>query len=201
VADGPAVQFGSQGGSVVDTGLIAHKMGEFTGLVGEFFGKFNIYDILGFVFVMFLGLLVCYIAIVLRKRIVLAIFMFILGICILGGGPFLMDKMVDSVAKKTIVSDLTMKQLQFTDALVVHGKVTNLGKVDFKSCKIIVKNKKKSSNKYKQMILNLSKPHSQYVMSLEGGGLTRAESRDFKFIVNGFKTDDTLKTEVEAVCD
>jgi hypothetical protein len=200
VADGAGVQFGSQGGDFVNTDLVAHRAGEAWGKVELFFGQFNIYDILGFTFVMFFGLLILYLSYVLRKKIVLMILMILIGLSTLIGGPFLMDKLVDSVAKKTTISNLTLKQLQFTDALVVTGKIQNAGKVDFKSCKIVVTTRKTSKNQYKDILLQYKKPANKHIMKLDYT-LAKGEEKEFKYIVDGFRTDATMKTEVKGICD
>jgi hypothetical protein len=201
VADeGVAVQFGSQGGSLINTVVWEERAGKVFAKVDEFFGQFNIFDILGFSFVIFLGILIIYLAIALRKKIVLMILLLLIGIGVLSGGPFLMDKLIDSIVKKTSITNLNLKQLQFTDALVVTGSLNNLGKVAFKKCKIVVTTRKTSTNKYKDMLLDYKKPANSYTLNLDGGIEMKA-NKDFKFIVNGFRTDATMKTEVKGICD
>ena len=55
-SDGPAVQFGSQGGELINTALWEERAGKTFEKINEFFGQFNVFDILGFTFVIFFAI-------------------------------------------------------------------------------------------------------------------------------------------------
>jgi hypothetical protein len=78
---------------------------------------------------------------------------------------------------------ISQKKLNFTQAVVVKGRITNESKKNFKSCKITASAYSITSNKYKNYIKKF-KPFQN--MSINEYDIKKGETREFKIIVEPF---------------
>jgi len=78
---------------------------------------------------------------------------------------------------------LSQKKLNFSQAVVVKGRIMNDSNFDFKSCKITASAYKVTANKYKNYIYKL-KPFKK--MSIFEKDIKKGETREFKIIVEPF---------------
>jgi hypothetical protein len=194
------VQFGSNPKeSLIDTDLLAHKAGKVWGKVELFLADYSIYDILGFVFVIVLGFLFIVLAVAMRKNIVALILLIVVALGTLAGGPFAMGYMVDSVTRKTVVSSLDIKQLNYTKALVINGRLRNAGKIDLRDCKIIVEIWKKSNSSYKEYIRMFQKPKYKKIFKATDR-LPLRGVHDFKVVYDNFRTPGKSDVIVRGEC-
>jgi len=139
------------------------------------------YILFGSAFVLFILFIV--ISILLRKKIGLALFFVLLSFSTLLVGPTYGYLKMHEYLFKNTVSLISLKNLSFTQAVVVKGKVTNTSKQNFQSCKITASAYKVTSNKYKNY-LNKLKPFKK--MSIIEYDINIGETREFKVIVEPF---------------
>lgn len=78
----------------------------------------------------------------------------------------------------------SQKRLQFSEAVVVKGSVTNESNRDFKECKITASAYALSSNKLKNYLKKF-KPFKK--MSIIETNIAKSETREFKIIVEPFR--------------
>jgi hypothetical protein len=78
---------------------------------------------------------------------------------------------------------VSQKKLNFTQAVVVKGRITNESKKYFKSCKITANAYAITSNKYKNYLKKF-KPFQN--MSISIYNIQKGETRNFKIIVEPF---------------
>jgi hypothetical protein len=154
---------------------------------------------LGFVFVLILGFAFIVLAIALRKNIVVLILMLLLGIGVMAGGPYAMSYMVDSVTRKSVISGLDIKQLNFTKALVVSGNLRNAGKIDLKDCRVVVEVWKKSNSDYKKYIRMFKKPKykKEFIVAEH---LPLRRSQEFRVVYDNFRTPNKMDVVVKSKC-
>ncbi|CAI6147804.1 MAG: hypothetical protein SPLUMA1_SPLUMAMAG1_00518 [uncultured Sulfurimonas sp.] len=139
------------------------------------------YLLFGSVFVLFI--LCVILGIILRKKLVLALLFILLGFSILLLGPTLgYIKLHETLFKNTTLL-LSQKRLQFSEAVVVKGSVTNESNRDFKKCKITASAYAISSNKLKNYLKKF-KPFKK--MSIIEMDIQKSETRTFKIIVEPF---------------
>jgi len=139
------------------------------------------YILFGASFVLFLIFII--LGIVLRRKLALAILFIFLAFGVLFLGPTLgYVKMHDTLFKNS-TQLLSQKKLEFTQAVVVKGKITNESSRDFKECKITASAYKVTSNKYKNYLKKL-KPFQK--MSIIQMNIAISETREFKIIVEPF---------------
>ena len=139
------------------------------------------YILFGGVFVFFLLFII--IGIVLRKKIVLALVFILLAFSTLILGPTLGYIKLHETLFKNSTKLLSQKRLQFMEAVVVKGSVTNESNRDFKECKITASAYSVTSNKYKNYLKKL-KPFKK--MSIVELNITKSQTREFKIIIEPF---------------
>ena len=141
------------------------------------------YDYILFGSVLALFVLFIVLAILLRKKITLAIFLVLLAFATFLLGPTLGYVAMHKFLFKNHTELISQKKLNFSQAVVVKGTITNDSNFDFKSCKITASAYKVTSNRYKNYIYKL-KPFKK--MSISEEDIKKGETREFKIIVEPF---------------
>jgi len=153
------------------------------------------YILFGSVFALFLLFII--LAIVLRKKVALSIFLILLSFSILTIGPTLGYLKMHEYLFKNSCKLISQKKLLFTPAVVVIGSITNESKVDFNSCKITVNLYKSSKHIIKKHIYPL-KPLKK--MSILQENINKGETQEFKIIVEPFTYSKDYNISIKASC-
>jgi len=122
-------------------------------------------------------------AILLRRKVVVALFFVLLAFASFLLGPTLGYLEMHKFLFKNNTELISQKKLHFSKAVVVKGKLTNESNFDFTSCKITANAFKVTANKYKNYIYKL-KPFKK--MSIVEKDIKKGETREFKIIVEPF---------------
>lgn len=165
--------------------------------ITAFINELITYDYILFGSVFLLFILFIILGIVLRKKTALAILLILLSFTILIAGPTVgYVKMHDYIFKNTI--ELTsQKKLNFTQAVVVKGKVTNNSQRFFKSCNITASTLKVSKNELKNYLYSF-KPFAK--MSILEQDIAVGETREFKIIIEPFTYSKDFNVSIGAKC-
>ena len=155
------------------------------------------YDYILFGSIFFLFLLFIIIALVLRHKPRVALFLVLFSFVFLLVAPFVGYTQMHNYLFKNELTLLKQKKLQFTKAAVVWGTLTNLSKRDFKSCTITAVLTKASKNKYKNYIYSF-KPIKK--MSIVKEDIAQGEQISFKIIVEPFSYTKPYNTTLKADC-
>ena len=153
------------------------------------------YLLFGSVFVLFLLFII--LGIVLRKKLILAILFLLLGFSILLLGSTLGYMKLHETLFKNSTLLQSQKRLQFSEAVVVKGSVTNESNRDFKECKITASAYALSSNKLKNYLKKF-KPFKK--MSIIETNIAKSETREFKIIVEPFRYSKDYNISLGADC-
>jgi len=153
------------------------------------------YLLFGSVFVLFLLFVI--LGIILRKKLILAVFFILLAFSTLLLGPTLGYIKLHEILFKNKTVLLSQKQLQFMEAVVVKGTITNESKKNFKECKITASAYAISSNKLKNYLKKF-KPLKK--MSIVEKDIAIAETREFKIIVEPFRYSRDYNISLGADC-
>ncbi len=153
-------------------------------------------------FILFGGILLVFILLVVfsilfRKKKRLSLFLAIFSFIFLLVSPFIGYTMMHDILFKNQTILTSQKKLQFTKAVVVHGKLTNLSTRNFESCLITATIHRSSSNKLKDFIYKF-KPLKK--MSIIEEDIVVANEIDFKIIVSPFTYSNNFNTSLEASC-
>ncbi len=153
------------------------------------------YLLFGSSFVLFILFVV--VAILLRKRLLLGLFFILLGFSILLLGPTLgYIQLHEYIFKKTLTLT-SQKKLNFTEALIVKGRLHNDSKRDFEVCKITASVYAVTPNKYINYLKKL-KPFQK--ASILQKDIVKGGSRDFKIIVEPFRYSKDYNISLGADC-
>jgi len=135
--------------------------------------------------------------IILRKKLVLAIFFILFAFSILLLGPTLGYIKLHEYLFKNSLTLTSQKKLTFSEAVIVKGILKNESKRRFKECKITASAYAVTSNKYKNYLKKL-KPFKN--MSIVEENIGVSESRDFKIIVEPFRYSKDYNISLGADC-
>ena len=153
------------------------------------------YILFGSVFALFLLLMI--LAIVLRKRLGLSIFMLLLSFIILFMGPNIGYKEMHKYLFKNSVTLTSQKQLTFTSAIVIKGSLKNESNFDFERCKITASVHKVSKNALKNYIYGFK---TLKKMSILEDNIAKGDARAFKLIVEPFNYKRDYNISLKASC-
>jgi len=153
------------------------------------------YILLGSVFGLFILFII--LSILLRKKVALAIFFVLIAFVLLLGGPTIGYIKMHEYLFKNSTTLTSQKQLEFVNAVVVKGRLTNDSTRNFSSCKITAKIHKQSKNSLKNYIYQFK--------TLQKGSIVReniakGQSIDFKIIVEPFSYSKDYNISLGAKC-
>ncbi len=158
-----------------------------------FYDYFGIFWVL-LSFFLFIILAFCFI----RKKTILSLFIFIFSFIFLIVAFLGVKTFLDNTVRKNKITILHAKQLHFENALIISGKLKNLGKINFSKCIITFKISKKTNNKIKNIIYNI-KPISKRSIIINKN-ISKGNSYFFKTILNNIIYKNNLNLTAHANC-
>lgn len=153
------------------------------------------YILFGGSFALFILLVI--LAILLRNKTFISVFLFILAFSIILLGPTLGYSKMHQYLFKNTTKLLSQKKLTFTKAVVVYGELTNDSNKNFSLCKVKAKAYKVSGNKYKDYLFALNPFKKVSILEYE---IDKGEKREFKIILEPFNHAKDYNISVEASC-
>ena len=163
----------------------------------EFIDGLILYDYILFGAVLVLFVLLIVLAILVRRKLGIAIFFVLLAFATFLLGPTLGYIEMHKFLFKNETKLISQKKLNFSEAVIVKGTLTNSSRFDFRLCKITAEVYKVTSNKYKNYIFRL-KPFQK--MSIVEEDIKKGEVRNFKIIVEPFTYKKDYNISLEASC-
>ena len=167
------------------------------GKMTAFIDGLIMYDYILFASSFILFIVFIILAILLRKKLILALLFVLLGFATFVLGPTLGYIQMHKHLFKNSVTLISQQKLNFTKAVVVKGRLTNESKKDFESCTITASAYKVTKNKYKNY-LNALKPFKN--MSIVSYHIAKGSSADFKIIVEPFTYERDYNISLGADC-
>lgn len=165
--------------------------------MSQFFQELILYDYILFGSAFFLFLLLIVLAIVFRRILFLALFLMLLSFSILTLSPTLGYKYMHAYLFKNSLELFSQQKLNFIEAIVVRGVITNESKHDFKSCTISASAFKVSSNTFKNYIYPLNPLNT---MSIIEENIPSGGQREFKIIIEPFTYTGDYNISLKAGC-
>jgi len=153
------------------------------------------YILFGLSFILFILFIIF--ALLLRKKLIIALFFVILGFTTLVLGPTLGYIQMHKYLFKNSTKLISQKRLHFVQAVIVTGSITNESKFDFKECKISAEVYKVSKNRYKNYLFRL-KPFQK--MSILEKNLSKGQMREFRIIIEPFRYQKDYNISLGASC-
>ncbi len=153
------------------------------------------YILFGISFILFILFII--LALLLRRKLILGIFFILLGFATLVLGPTVGYIQMHKYLFKNSVHLLSQKKLNFVQAVIVKGTITNESKLNFSECKITAEVYKVTKNKYKNYLFRL-KPFMK--MAIVQRDLLKGETKGFKIIIEPFQYQKDFNVSVGASC-
>jgi len=156
-----------------------------------------LYDYILFGGSFFLFLLFLILALVLHKKTNIASFFALLSFLVLFVVPTYGYIELHNYLFKNSTKILSQKRLQFCDAIVIKGTLSNDSKLDFIECKITADVHKVSKNKYKNYIYQFKTIKK---MSILKEDILKGETITFKILVEPFTYSKDYNISIGAKC-
>jgi len=173
-------------------------MDKLRSIINTFIATLNTYDYILFGISGALFLLILLLAIVLRKKVGLSLFLVLLAFIIIIAGPIVGYQYIHATLYKTEVSNLIIKKLEFSEAVVIKGSIKNLGKQRLINCQTSAKAYKGATN-FLEEYVNPLKPF-QKVSILKEVNLDINDSIDFKLMLEPFTYSKEYNISVKVDC-
>ena len=153
------------------------------------------YILFGASFVLFLLLIV--LALLLRKRLILALLLVFLAFSTLILGPTLGYIQMHKYLFKNSVKLLSQKRLHFVQAIILKGTITNESKFDFKACKIRAEVYKVTPSKWKNYVFKLKPLQKMTILEQD---IPKGMTREFKINIEPFNYQHDYNISLGASC-
>ncbi len=157
-----------------------------------------LYDYILFGAVIALFILFLILAILLRKRVGLSIFIILIAFIILLLAPTLGYIQLHNFLYKNEIKITKVKQLEFTNALLIEGELKNSSKMDFHTCKIKAGAYKVSGKKILDMIYPY-RPFKHGYVKLDTI-IKPKETKHFKLFIEPFRYKRDYNITIGASC-
>lgn len=164
----------------------------------DFLHQLSLYDYLLFGGILFLFLLTLFLAIFFHHKLKLAVTLIILSFIILTAGPPVGYLTLHYYLYKHSINLTTVRDLQFTDALVLRGEIKNISKLPINNCTLYVGVAKKSP----YAILNRLYPYIPFRRKTVDLDLSMkpGESHEFKILIEPFHYSHPHTVTVKGIC-
>ncbi|MBE0495375.1 MAG: DUF2393 family protein [Campylobacterales bacterium] len=164
-----------------------------------YISHFQMGDYIAFAWLVLLFFLFIFLAIVLaKKRPLGAIVIVLLDLMLLFGAPFAMKHYLDAALRSASVELLVVKQLLFTDTLLVQGTLHNTAPKDFAWCRVTLTITPKKEGTLLRYVSAFKPLHQESIFIQTPPA--RGEIVDFKTMIEPFRLDDTMEIMAKAEC-
>lgn len=173
-------------------------MNQLKTLIQNFVATLHNYDYIMFAISGALFFLILLLAIIFRKKVGLSLFLILLSFVIIIAGPIFSYNYIHSTMFKAEISNLQIKELEFSEALVVKGTLTNFGTKDLKKCSIDLKAYKGAHNFLEELVYPLKPFKKMSILKQEQ--IDRNSSIKFKMILEPFTYSKEYNISIKATC-
>lgn len=149
-----------------------------------------------FIFLTFLFLI--FSIMLLQKYTILGLIILFTTIAIMVAGPFTIKWYLNGSLRANETKITLIKQLHFSNTLIMEGSVQNISKKKFSTCKVYFGFFRWSKNKYKQMI-NEIVPYKRYTHTLNQP-LLKNEIADFRVVVDNYRLQNDINISAKSEC-
>jgi hypothetical protein len=153
------------------------------------------YILFGSCFTLFILFII--LGIVLRKKMILAVFMILLAFLFITLIPLIGYIQMHKFLFKNTIEVVSQKRLSFTKAIVIKGTLQNSSKFDFTDCKVSAQAFKVTGNQYKDMILKF-KPIKKGSVTIED--IKKSETKEFKIFLEPFTYSKDFNISIDGDC-
>ncbi len=143
------------------------------------------YDYMAIGWILFLAFLLLILAAVTKKR-ALSYLSLLAGVLLLFAGPVAVKIIMDGYLRRAAVHVESVKRLNYSDSLIIEGRIENGSRLDFSRCDLAVSVYRPSSN-FLERTAAVLKPVTVRIEHLDSP-LERSGTKTFRIIVDHFTT-------------
>jgi hypothetical protein len=164
-----------------------------------YISHFHMADYIAFAWLILIFFLFIFLAILLaKKRPFVSIGVVLLDFMLLFSTPFVMKHYLDAALRPQIAELTTVKQLTYSDTLILQGTLTNISLQNFSWCTVHLAMVPKESEGLAHFLNTLNPSHQTSIFIEEppqsGASVT------FEKVVENFRLDESLKVIPKAEC-
>lgn len=164
----------------------------------DFFNTLSTYDYIGFFLSLFIFLLFIILALILRAHTKRALILVSLGFVALFAGPVFSHKLIKNTIYYSDASITQIKQLYYSDTLLIKGVINYKGLKDANHCKVEAKLHKKGTNMIKSFVYSLKSFRSGYHKMDKT--FTQGDSSAFKIVIEPFNYKGDYNITIDTGC-
>ena len=167
-------------------------------IITTFLKTLSFYDYIGFFLSLFIFILFIVLALMLRKHTKRSLFLLFLGFTTLFAGPVMIHKVIKNTLFLSEVTLSEMKQLHYSDTLLIKGKIDYKGKKEANHCEIKANIYKQGANVVKDFVYKLKAYRSgkQKIDKL----FSQGDSENFKIVIEPFRYQGDYNMTLESGC-
>jgi hypothetical protein len=114
--------------------------------IREFFHSFLIYHYLFFGILFLVAIFLLSLGVMLRKRLIFALFFYLLSFLSLSAGPVVGSYYLEEYLRKASLQNIKITRLVYTKAIIFTAELKNEGRIPFKKTNIVISIVKKDNN-------------------------------------------------------
>jgi hypothetical protein len=173
-------------------------MNQIKATLHDFIASLHLYDYIVFGISGALFVLILLLAILLRKKAVLSLILVLLAFIILIALPISGYNYIHAQLYKTELTNLNIKKLEFSEAIVIKGTITNRGKQSFSKCRISSQAYKGASGLLQELIYPLKPFQKVSIVKQEELGVD--QSLDFRLVMEPFTYTNEYNISMKVNC-
>ncbi len=173
-------------------------MNQIKATLHDFIASLHLYDYIIFGVSGALFVLILLLAILLRRKAVLSLILVLLAFIILIALPISGYNYIHDQLYRTELSNLNIKRLEFSEAIVIKGTITNRGKQNFTTCKISSHAYKSASGFLEELVYPLKPFQKVSIVKQEELGIDH--SLDFRLVMEPFTYTDDYNISMKVNC-
>lgn len=164
-----------------------------------YISHFQMADYIVFAWLILLFFLFIFLAIVLaKKRPLISILVVLFDFMLLFGTPFVMKHYLDAALRSHTTELTTVKQLTYSDTLILQGTLTNTSAQNFSWCTVHFNMVSKESEGVARLLETLNPSHQTSIFIEEPP--QSGASVAFEKVVENFRLDESLEVMPKAEC-
>jgi len=173
-------------------------MNQIKATLHDFIASLHLYDYILFGVSGALFVLILLLAILLRRKAVFSLILVLLAFIILVALPISGYNYIHGKLYKTELTNLNIKRLEFSEAVVIKGTITNRGKQNFRKCTVSSQAYKGASGLLQELVYPLKPFQKMSIVKQEELGID--QSLDFKLVMEPFTYTNEYNISIKVNC-
>jgi len=175
------------------------KLNAFKNYIITYINHFSIYDYVAYAWLILLFFIAILLAILIAKKSpIFSMLIFFVALILLFVGPFIIKNYLDEYLRPTKNIDILVKKLEFSNALVVTGKVKNISNHTYNICNVKISVLKNSDN-FINKTINKLKPLRKKSISINES-LDINQTKELRVVFDNYTYANDVNVSINSEC-